>query len=116
MRAQRTRLKMSMPTARERDRYVLIRLISEEDVVYPDLEAAVWNTLLDFYGESGVSGMSLNVMRSTWNDADQACVIRCNNTSVPQLIAGLGLISRLGESRVVVKIVKVSGTMKSLVG
>lgn len=114
MRNQRKKLKMSMPTVRERDRYVHFRIISEEPVGYSDIEAAIWNTLLDFYGEAGVSKMSLWLVKNLWQQSGQSGVIRCNNTSVTRLIAGLGLISRLGESRIIFKIEKVSGTIKGL--
>lgn len=110
----RPRLKMSSPTLRERERYVNFKIISEEPVEYSDVEAAIWNTLLDFYGEAGVSMMSLWLVKNLWDSPEQSGVIRCNNNSVPQLIAGLGLIQRLGESRVIFKILKVSGTIKGL--
>lgn len=110
----RPRLKMSSPTLRERERYVYIKLISEEPVNYSDLEAAIWNTLLDFYGEAGVSRMSMWLVKNLWDASEQSGVIRCNNNSVPQLIAGLGLVPRLGESRIIFKILRISGTIRGL--
>jgi RNase P/RNase MRP subunit POP5 len=111
---QKNKLKKPSPTLRERDRYVHFKIISEEPIDYSDLEAAIWNTLLDFYGELGVSQTSMWLVRNLWNSQEQTGVIKCNNLSVPQLIAGLGFISRLGESRIIFKILKVSGTIKSL--
>jgi ribonuclease P/MRP protein subunit POP5 len=109
-------LKKSSPTLRERDRYVYFKIISEEPVGYPDVEAAIWNTLLDFYGELGMSQTSMWLVRNLWNPQEQSGVIKCNNLSVPQVVAGLGFISRLGEIRVVFKILNVSGTIKGLAG
>ena len=109
------RLKMSSPTLRERDRYIYFKIISEESINYSDLEAAIWNTLLDFYGEAGVSKISMWLVKNLWNENEQSGVIKCNNNFVPQLIAGLGLISRLGEDRIIFKILKVSGTIKGLI-
>jgi len=114
VRNQRSKLKMSSPTLRERDRYVYFKIISEEKINYSDLEAAIWNTLLDFYGEAGMGKMSVWLVKNLWDQGDQSGVIRCNNKSVPQMIAGLGLISRLGEDRIVIKILKVSGTIRGL--
>lgn len=111
---KRDRPKMSAPTARERHRYVGFKVISEEPIRYSDLESAVWNTLLDFYGEAGVSRMSIRIVRNLWDPGDQVGVIKCNNKSVPQLIAGIGLIPRLGESRIALKILGVSGTIKGI--
>lgn len=110
----RNKLKMSSPSLRERDRYVYFQIISEEEISYSDLEAAIWNTLLEFYGEAGVGKMSVWLVKNLWDQTSQSGVIRCNNNSVPNLIAGLGLIPRLGESRIVFKIIKVSGTIKGL--
>ncbi len=114
MRDQSVKLKMSSPTMRERDRYVHFSVRSEEPLAYSDLEAAIWNTLLDFYGESGMSKMSVWLVKNLWQQSDQSGVIRCNNRSVPQTIAGLGMISRIGESRICFKIHKVSGTIRGL--
>lgn len=107
-------LKVILPTLRETGRYVAFQVISEEPIEYSDLEAAVWNTLLDFYGEFGISKMSLWLIKNLYDDQKQICIIRCNNRSVSKVVAGLGLISRIGDSRIIVKILKISGTIKGL--
>ena len=111
---QKERLKPLSPALRERERYISFKVISEEPIVYYDLESSVWQTLLDSYGELGVAQMSVWLVKNLWKEIEQSGVIRCNNKSVSKVIAGLGLITRLGESRVIVKIEKVSGTIKGL--
>jgi len=111
---QQEKLKILSPTLREKDRYISFKVISEESIIYSDLESSIWSTLLEFYGELGVSQMSLRIVKNLYNEKEQTAVIKCNNKSVPKVIAGLGLITRLGESRVIFKILKVSGTIKSL--
>lgn len=111
---QTEKLKVLSPTLREKDRYISFQVISEEPITYSDLESAIWNQLLDFYGEYGVSKTSMWLVKNLWNEKNQVGVIRCNNRSVSQVIAGLGLISRLGDIRVIVNILKVSGTLKGL--
>lgn len=108
------KLKILPPALREKYRYIKFQVISEEPIVYADLEQAVWNTMLDFFGEQGVSKQSLWLIKNAYNSRKQIGVIRCNNKSVPDIIAGLGLISRLGDIRVIFKILKVSGTIKGL--
>lgn len=108
------RLKILLPTLREKERYIKIQIISEEPIEYSDLEASLWGTFLDFYGENGVSKFSMWIIKNLYNQEKQIAVIRCNNKSVSQVIAGLGLISRLGDIRVIIKILKVSGTIKGL--
>ncbi len=111
---QKEKLKILSPTLREKDRYVSFQIISEEPIIYSDLEQSIWNILLDFLGEYGVSKTSMWLVKNLWNEKEQQGVIRCNNKSVSQIIAGLGLISRLGDTRVIFKILKVSGTIKGL--
>ena len=111
---ERERLKIISPSLRERERYVKFAVLSEGEVEYSDLEAAIWNTFLDFYGEQGVSKQSLWLIKNLWDTENQIGVIRCNNTNVNQVLAGLGLVSRLGDSRIIFKILKVSGTIRGL--
>lgn len=111
---QKEKLKILIPTLREKDRYVAFQIISEEQITYSDLEAAIWNQFLDFYGEYGVSKMNIWIIKNLWDERKQIAVIKCNNKSVSEVIAGLGLISRLGDIRVIIKILSVSGTLKGL--
>ena len=111
---QKERLKILLPTLREKERYISFQVLSEESITYSDLESAIWNQLLDFYGEYGVSKTSMWLVKNLWDENDQVGVIRCNNLSVSQVVAGLGLISRLGDIRIILKILKISGTLKGL--
>ena len=111
---KRKKLKILLPTLREKVRYISFQVISEEPIIYEDLEQAILNTLIDFYGEYGFSKLSAWIVKNLYDQEKQVGIIRCNNKSVSQVIAGLGLISRLGETRVTIKILKVSGTIRGL--
>jgi len=102
------------PTLRERNRYILFQVISEEPIVYCDLESAIWNTCLNFFGELGSSQMSLWIIKNLYDEKKQIGVIRCNNKSVTKVLSALGLLNKLGDIRLTVKILKVSGTIKGL--
>ncbi len=108
------KLKILQPTLREKSRYIKFQVLSEDRIAYSDLEAAIWNMALEFYGETGASKLSLWLVKNLYDEEKQIGVIRCNNKSVEQTVGVLGLISRLGDSRVVFKIVKVSGTIRGL--
>ncbi|MCD6403503.1 MAG: ribonuclease P protein component 2 [Candidatus Aenigmarchaeota archaeon] len=110
------KLKVLPMSLREKKRYVGFKVIHEkgEDFAHEDLIAAVWNTLLDFYGEYGVSNLSFQIVKNVWYEKKKMGVIRCKHTEVPKVIAGLGLISRLGDTKVTIKILKVSGTLKKV--
>jgi len=108
------RPKILLPTLREKKRYISFQIISEEPINYADIESAIWGTALDFLGEHGISRTSLWLVKNLYNPGKQIGVIRCNNRSVQQVIACLGLILRLGDTRVIFKVLKVSGTIKGL--
>lgn len=109
-------LKILPPTLRERKRYITFKVIPEsgEGFTYTDLEFAIWDALLDFLGEYGVSKTNVWLMKDCWNQRKNMGIIRCNHKSVQAVIACLGLIDRLGDNRICFKILKVSGTIKGL--
>ena len=61
-----------------------------------------------------MSHFSMHLMKELYDSTNQTGIIRCNHLSVSKVIAGLGLISRIGDIRVTFKIIKVSGTLKKL--
>lgn len=108
------KLKILPASLREKHRYIKFQVISQEPIAYSDLEAAIWNVALDFLGEHGIAQTGLWVIKNLYDETEQMGVIRCNNKSVQQVIASLALISRLGDTRIVIKILKVSGTIRGL--
>lgn len=102
----------TLPSLREKHRYISFKIISQEPVQYSDFEQALWHVLLELYGESGVSKTSFWLMKNLYDWREQQGVIRCNHRSVSRILAALGFVARLGDSKVVIKILKVSGTLK----
>ncbi len=108
------KMKILPPTQRKKHRYVKFEVISKDDIMYSDLDSAIWNTALDFYGEFGVSSMGMWLIKNLYDKKKQIGILRCNHDSVYRAIACLGLITRLGDTRLSIKILKVSGTIKGL--
>jgi len=111
---QRKKLKINQPTLREKERYIAYEVLSEERIMFSDLEAAIWNTAQDFFGELGNAQTSLWIIKNLYDENKQIGVIRCNNFSVDKILTSLGLITRLGDVRVIFKILAISGTIKGL--
>ena len=108
------KMKTLPPSLRDRKRYISFQIISEEPIEYSDLESGIWNTMLDFLGEYGVSKTSMWLMKDNWNNDDQKGIISCNHKSIKDIVATLGLVDRLVDNRITFKILKISGTIKSL--
>lgn len=108
------KLKVLSPTLREKNRYIKFQVISEEPISYSDMEAAIWDAALDIFGEFGVSRTSMWLIKNLYDDKKQISIIKCNNKTLQQVTACLGLISRLGDTRVIFKVLNISGTIKGL--
>ena len=108
------KMKILPPTARKKHRYIKFQVLSDEPIVYSDLDAAIWNTALDFYGEAGVASMDMWLVKNLYDSRKQIGILRCAHTAVLAVLAGLGMLTRLGDIRVTIKILKVSGTIKGL--
>ena len=108
------RLKILPSSLRERRRYIKLKIISDEPIAFSDFKAAVTNVFLDFYGELGFSELSLTFINNSFDPKRQVCILRCNHKSVQKVLAALGFIQRLGDVRILIKILGVSGTLKKL--
>jgi ribonuclease P/MRP protein subunit POP5 len=111
---QRKKLKINQPTLREKERYIAFEVLSEERIMFSDLEAAIWNTAREFFGDLGTAKTSMWIIKNLYDENKQIGVIRCNNISVDKILTTLGLITRLGDIRVIFKILTISGTIKGL--
>lgn len=110
----KAKMKVLPPTQRKKHRYVMFQVLSDYPIVYSDLDAAIWNTVLDFYGEEGVAEMDMWLVKNLYDSKEQIGILRCVHTAVPAVLAGFGVVRRLGDTRVAIKILKVSGTIKGL--
>ena len=111
---QRKKLKINQPTLREKERYIAFEVLSEEPIMFSDLEASIWNSAQNFFGELGTAKTSVWIIKNLYGERKQIGVIRCNNLSTDKILTALGLITRLGDIRVICKILAISGTIKGL--
>jgi len=108
------KLKTLLPSLRERKRYILFKVISEQAINYQLFKELLSSTILKFYGELTFGKFGFKILDERWNEKEQIGIVKCNHLYVPNIIAVFGLLQRLGDYRVNVKILKVSGTIKSL--
>lgn len=108
------RLKPLLPSLREKKRYILFKVISEEKVNLEQIKEAFFNSILNMFGEKGLAQINAKFLENLWDDEEQIGILRISNRGKYKSIVGLGLISRIGDSRVNIKIYKVSGTIKTL--
>ena len=101
------------PTLRERNRYIAYQVVSESPINYSDLTNTIWHSLLNFLGELGTAEANVWIVKNVYNEAKQMGLVKCKHIAVEQVRTALALIQRIGDVRVVVKVLGVSGTLKA---
>jgi ribonuclease P/MRP protein subunit POP5 len=107
------RPKLLPPSLRGKRRYIAYKVISEEKILFPDLVNTIWHSILNCLGELGASETDLWIAKDTYDEKHQTGIIRCSHKSVEKVRAALALIQRIGDIRVVIKVLGVSGTIKT---
>ena len=101
---------MMKKTQREKKRYILFELVSEETFKREEIVTGIWNSCLEFLGELGASRTSLWVH----DFEDEEGIVSCNTRSVDEIIMCLSLVREIEEKRVTIRVKGVSGTIKGL--
>lgn len=101
------------PSLRGRRRYIAYQVISEEKLLPDDMFNTIWHTVLNFLGEHGTSKTNMWIVKESFDEKNQSGLIRCSHTSVEHVRASLALIERIGDVRVVFKVLGISGTIKA---
>jgi len=101
------------PSLRGRRRYLAYQVISEQKILFQDLINTIWHSVLNFLGEFGACEADLWVVRDVYDEKRQVGILRCSHTSVEHIRTALALVQRIGDVRVIIKVLGVSGTIKA---
>lgn len=98
---------------RERKRYIAFEILGEEKIEFPQLINAVWHSILNLFGEINTGLINFWLVKDSWNENKQRGLLKCNHSHVSQVRLALALIDRIGDAKVSIRTIGVSGTMKS---
>ncbi len=101
------------PSLRSHKRYIVFEIISDEPVVYNDLVNTIWNSTLNFLGELETSNVMLWSIQNLYDEKSQRGIIKCRHDFVENMRVILSLIQTVGETKVIIKVLGVTGTIKS---
>jgi len=87
--------------------------MSEDKIQYNDLLNGLWHSILNFLGEFGASEAEIWIVRNLYDERKQSGMIRCSHRYLEKIRAALSLIERIGDTRVIIKVLGVSGTIKA---
>ena len=94
-------------------RYMVFQVISEQPIIYTELVNTIWTTLVEFLGEMGGVEANIWFVHNTYDSKNQTGMIKCNHDNVERIRVALSLISIVSEAKCLIKILGVTGTIKS---
>lgn len=110
------KLKPIMPSLRERKRYVVFKIISNDRIKdFSLVSNAIWRYSASFMGVLGQAKAGIWVLEDKWNSDKQTGMIKISNKHVDELKASLALIDKIGDQDVIVRSTATSGIMKKAV-
>ncbi len=98
------------PTLRQRNRYMVFKILSDSTYDRKQVVNAIWDNMLRLYGESGVSETSLWMM--DWDEKKSRGIIKVNHKSVGLVRAGLTLVKEVNGKKALLQVLTISGTLK----
>jgi RNase P/RNase MRP subunit POP5 len=102
-----------LPSMRGRRRYLTFRLRSRKPVIYSEMKGAALNSILGWMGEEGFSKADVWIIKNLWDGESQTGWLRCSLGAVDDVRVALALVHQIGEEKVIIRTMRVSGTIKS---
>ena len=126
----------SPPTMRAKKRYVIFRVHAESPEEtssretaparswrmpaeagegrfdFLNIRGAIWNSLESWLGEAGLAKANVNFIMNLWNPKTQTGFLSCSPKYVDQVKVALALVHQIGDERVIIQVLRVSGTIK----
>ena len=98
----------------ERQRYVLFEILCEEEIVFEqkELERIFWDNFQLLFGSVGSSRLGLYFI--IFDHIRKIGVVRCNHLALSALRVAFASLYDLKGKRIVINILKVAGTIKSI--
>ena len=95
-----------------RRRYLALKVECDEPLESMALSDAVWNAVLRLFGEVGASQAGLYLVR--FDEKTRLGVLRCSHTALPMVRAAVASVTKIGNVKAAVHVLRVAGTLKAL--
>ena len=95
-----------------RRRYLAIRVLSEQSVSKKDVVDAVWNALLQLFGDYGASKANFTFIE--YKSGESWGIVRCSHRALDMVRASVASVTEINGKPVAIDVLGVSGTLKAL--
>ena len=111
------KLKPILPSLREKKRYLVFQVISNEKINNADaVSDAIWRSSLQFIGLLGVAKAGLMVLNNKWNKELQRGIIKVSNHYSDKIRISFLFINKINNYDVIVQTRGISGILKKARG
>lgn len=100
-------------TLRSKKRYIVFEVMSETPVTYGEVVAAIKNCMLELLGELSAAKSEIWIIQNLYDEKKQTGIIKCKHDATEVVRAFLSLVQFVGETRSTIRILGVTGTIKS---
>ena len=92
---------------------MVFEIISETDIAsFGQVSRSIEYSIQDFIGTLGMAEMGPIFLPALWTPETKRGIIRANNKHIDKLKVSLALVQDINHAPVIIKSVKVSGTLK----
>lgn len=105
--------KILPPTLRDRKRYLAYQVVSDSKLDFSEINNAIWYSVMNFMGEKGASDADIWIIRNSYEEGRKIGLVKCSHTSVEDVRTALALVQKIGENRLIIRVLGISGTMKA---
>lgn len=106
------KIKRILPSLREKKRYIAFEVISEERLDKNMVNNAIFDANKSYLGELGCAKANFKVL--DYDENSKKGMIKASNKYIDYVKASLSLIKRIKNTKVIIKTMGVSGTIKNL--
>lgn len=108
-----TKIKPVLPSLREKKRYLVFEVLSEQKIENSSKVAEAINSgCKEYLGEMGMAKAGLMVLNDNYNQKTQRGIIKVSNKMVDSLRAALCFVKDIDNQKVIVRSVGISGILK----
>ncbi|AEH24006.1 ribonuclease P protein component 2 [Pyrococcus yayanosii] len=100
------------PTLRDKHRYIAFQIIGERPLKRNDVKRLIWEASLRVLGELGTA--EAKPWFIDFDEESQTGIVRCDRNHVERIRFALALITEFNGTRLIVRTLGVSGTIRRL--
>ena len=107
-------MKPIYPTLKEKKRYLLVKVISDNSIIFSDIQKEITKQVKEFIGEIELSKAGLIFFNESWDSNSKTFILRVGIKQVDKFKGAITLIKTIKTKPVVLSTLKTSGKLNKL--